>query len=59
MAVKIVVLDDGETWAGDGSIFTISEAAYDKLCLDLVKVKNIPDEDIISIEPLDSRQEPC
>ena len=57
MTVRIVVLDDGETWAGDGAIYTISEKAYDDLCNEVVKVKNIPDDDIISIEPLDNRDD--
>lgn len=31
MAVKIVVLDDGETWSGAATVWTITDAALERL----------------------------
>lgn len=48
MAVKIVVLDDGETWSGDAQIMTITQEAYEKLC-EGEKVSDLTDADILDI----------
>lgn len=32
MSVKIVVLDDGETWSGAAAVWTITDEAYQRLC---------------------------
>lgn len=56
MAVKIVVLDDGETWAGSAAVYTVSDEAYEKLCYGDMKVKHLEDHEIITVDVLDTRE---
>ncbi len=56
MAVKIVVLDDGETWAGSAAVYTVTDDAYEKLCINDYKVKNLNDNEILKIEDLETRE---
>lgn len=49
--IKIVVLDDGDTWAGDANIFSVTVEGYEKLCngekfsqldpADVVDIRNV------------------
>jgi len=53
MAKKIVVLDDGETWAGGGIVMTITDDAYEKLC-DGEDVKFLTDVEILERQTIDT-----
>jgi hypothetical protein len=48
MAIRIIVLSDGETWDGDGSILELTDEAYHKLECGQVKIKHLTDDDILS-----------
>lgn len=48
MAIRIIVLNDGETWAGEGSILEITEEAYERLECGESEVKHLTDNDILS-----------
>lgn len=54
MSVKIVVLDDGETWAGSAAVYTVSDDAYERLC-NGEKVKHLDDDEILEVNVLDTR----
>lgn len=41
MAVRILVLDDGETWSGGGTVMEITDRAYEDLCSGVKKVKHL------------------
>ena len=56
MSVKIVVLDDGETWAGSAAVYTVTDEAYEKLCVGDYKVKNLDDDEILEVNVLDTRE---
>ena len=45
--VKIIVLDDGSTWAGDADIYTITREAYNKMLDTGLTPDNLDPEDII------------
>lgn len=49
MSVKIVVLDDGETWAGSALVMTVTDDAYDKLC-NGEKIRHLDDGSVLNIE---------
>lgn len=55
MSVKIVVLDDGETWAGSAAVYTVSDDAYEKLC-NGEKIKHLDDAEILEVESLETRE---
>lgn len=57
MSVKIVVLDDGETWAGSAAVYTITDDAYEKLCYGDYKVKNLDTGDILKVEDMETRED--
>lgn len=46
MAKQIVVLDDGETWSGAGTVWTITEHAYNRLC-EGDELKDLSDTDVL------------
>lgn len=47
MSIRIVVLDDGESWSGAGQIITITDDAYNRLCKG-DRIKDLEDSDILS-----------
>lgn len=54
--VKIIVLDDGETWAGSASVYTLTDEAYDKVC-NGEKIRHLDDSEILEIADLETREE--
>ncbi len=48
--VKIVLLDDGDTWAGEADIITLTQKGYDDL-MNGVKFSQLDDNDIIDSKP--------
>jgi hypothetical protein len=56
MSVKVVVLDDGDTWAGSAEVYTITRDAYDRLC-DGARIRDLSDADILSVEDLETRED--
>lgn len=52
-AYKIVVLNDGETWAGGGQILTITADAHEALCNGEKEIKHLTDADILRTLDLD------
>jgi hypothetical protein len=56
--VKIVVLDDGSTWAGEAEIYTITREAYNKMLDTGLTPDNLDPDDIIdSVSVYDSQQD--
>lgn len=55
MAVKIVVLDDGDTWADSASVYTLTDEAYEKVC-NGEKLRHIDDAEILQIDDLEVRE---
>ena len=51
--VKIVVLDDGETWGGAAQILTISRDAYNRLCQG-EELCDLTDDDVIGYSNVDT-----
>lgn len=47
MSIKIIVLDDGETWAGGGTVMEITDQAYNDLCGGIKKIKHLDNNDIV------------
>lgn len=47
MSIRIIVLDDGETWAGGGTVMEITDQAYDSLCYGNKNIKHLDDNDIL------------
>ena len=56
--VKIVVLDDGDTWAGAADIVTITREAYDRMINTGKSPKDLTKEDIIKKVYVYDLQEP-
>ena len=47
MSIKIIVLDDGETWAGGGTVMEITDKAYDSLCYGNKRIKDLQPNEIV------------
>ena len=41
MSVKIVVLDDGDSWAGNASILELTDEAYERLIDGAARIKDL------------------
>ena len=50
--VKIVVLDDGQTWSGEADIFTITRDAYNKMIDEGLTPDLLDEKDIINVKPV-------
>ena len=53
MSKKIVVLDDGETWSGAGTVWTITEDAYNRLC-EGAEPKHLSDADVLDCQEVNT-----
>ncbi len=47
---KIVLLDDGETWAGEADIITLTQKGYDDM-MNGVKFDQLDENDILDSKP--------
>ena len=56
MSVKIVVLDDGDTWAGSASVYTLTDEAYEKVC-NGERLSNLDNAEVIQVDDLEMREE--
>lgn len=48
MSIRILVLDDGETWAGGGTVMEITDQAYESLCNGQKNINHFDSNDIIA-----------
>lgn len=48
---KVVVLDDGETWAGEADIVILTQKGYDDL-MNGVKYDQLDDKDVLDVKPV-------
>jgi hypothetical protein len=48
--IKIVLLDDGETWAGEADIITLTQKGYDDM-MNGVKFDQLDENDILDSKP--------
>lgn len=53
MSIKIIVLDDGETWSGAGQVLTITDDAYNRLC-EGAEIKDLEENDILDFKEVDT-----
>lgn len=53
MSVKIIVLNDGETWAGGGTVMEITDEAHESLCCGDKEVKHLSENEIITMWDVD------
>jgi len=56
--VKIVVLDDGSTWAGSADVWTITREAYNRMIDTGVDPSDLSKEDIVNSVNVYDLQEP-
>ena len=54
MAVKIVVLDDGETWAGSAQVWTITDEAYERLNCEGLDANDLCGDEVLKQEEVNT-----
>jgi hypothetical protein len=52
MPRKIIMLDDGETWAGNGTVLELTDDAFTRLCDGIIEPQELVDDDILSEEDI-------
>lgn len=55
MSVRILILDDGETWGGGGTVMEITDEAHESLCSGNKNIKDLNGNDIIEEWDCDMR----